>query len=228
MEKDANLTSSHPSKGGKSHNHAGLTPSGEKFPMYIGIFAEGDISKETTTLCLEVLELAKAAFPEDLQIVKDIDKITAKSKRDWALTPEPHITTLYLGHKPPTSATTQEIYSKFSPGIKIPFDVHAVAYLPGQILTGVTKLDRTAVFCDNEYDHMTLMTGTLTAKYSNDLLIQIFQNIDYLKEREGLFGGVTPGRVVKVEVNVQKKKQHAYLIKPLQPLHVYAIANKKY
>ena len=196
--------------------------------MYIGLFADGDTTKKVTSLCLEALELAHTAFPDDAQIAKDITKIKEQSKRDWALTPDPHITTLYLGHKAPATPEKQAIFTSFPAGAKFEFDVLAVAYLPGQILTGVTKIDRSQIGCDNQYDHMTLMTGTLTAKYSNDLLEQIFTSADYVQERDTSFAGVAKGRTVRVEVNVQKKKQTAYLVTPLASLHVHAAAVKKY
>ena len=97
-----------------------------------------------------------------------------------------------------------------------------MAYIPGQIVTGVTNVDRSSIKIDNKHDHVTMLLGGLQAQYSNNLLEQL--NASSTVDLQSL----PAGDVVVAEVSVKDYKGVAFYTKLKHPLVIQTVAKRVY
>ena len=202
---------------------------GGNVPMYLGYFSNDLAKGEIENLCASVLQLCASSIEDkEHPIHVDLKAIESFSK-PWSVPADPHVTTLFMGKRAPTDPKKLKIFESFEDGKKEEITVHAVAYIPGGIATGITLCDRDRIAIDNDFDHMTLMTAGLAAKYSNDLLEALFESDGHFANHYAdKLANIECGKVYQAEVIVKGQKSTAFLVRLEKPWSFIASSKRIY
>jgi len=187
-----------------------------KLPKYLGIFATGnagDVERQIKEYIISGLELAKKTFHEDRNIVDCLNGISRNGDTLNAVE-EPHITTFFIGKN--TAQAESEQYKSFEIGRKTEIDVSGMAIVPGKIATGICFPDQSIIKIENEFPHITLMTGSWEASKSNDLLAALFRKGGPLNAEWSNrdFKELNNGFAKKFQLKVGDEVVTAYVVKP--------------
>ena len=83
---------------------------------------------------------------------------------------DPHLTTLFLGGKPSEDILSSKAYTKFQENLSVPLMIQAIVYVPYKIITALVRNIDAKIPVENQFAHITLMTGKWKPNDSNTLL----------------------------------------------------------
>jgi len=107
--------------------------------------------------------------PENKLIEENLNEIKSNELRNLQYPKKDfHVTSLFIGKD--RSKTKTLNYTTFQEGIQVDVSLVAIAYVPNFIMTGICFVDQSKIKVENEFPHVTLMTGKWQAKESNSLL----------------------------------------------------------
>lgn len=183
----------------KQHKHP------KKIPVYIGIALEESLGSSLTSLIFHYLSLICEQFPaHSHSILPDLEELSshrhnpfisgAKLSEHWSFTRSLHLTTLFIGGN--SKQLTNPIYQAFEKGKQVMLQLKHFIYVPRKIITASAEILTTEVESNNEIPHVTLLLGTLSAKFSNDVLkaihnfSRVFESQIFIKGEQVLAFGV--------------------------------------
>lgn len=142
-----------------------------------------------------------------------------------------HVTSCFVGGN--ARKLESKFCTTFNENQSVYIDLVAILFVPYKIITGVVNVKKPKnLQIENEYPHMTLMTGDWAAKYSNDLCQDVFGKNGAFSDlydddgkrniwQNGKFGlWSCQSKVLKSE----KKKLDVYLIRPKKCLQLFCIS----
>jgi hypothetical protein len=183
----------------KSHKHP------NKIPVYIGIALEESLGSSLTSIIFHYLSLVCEQFPaHSHSILPDLEELSshrdnpfisgAKLSEHWSFTRSLHLTTLFIGGN--SKQLTNPIYQAFEKGKQVMLQLKHFVYVPRKIITASAEILTTEVESSNEIPHVTLLLGSLSAKFSNDVLkgihnfSRVFESQIFIKGEQALAFGV--------------------------------------
>ena len=165
-------------------------------PIYLGIFP--DDMKETLhdvkDYILDVVGYGTKKCGRDELAFRCFDDLFTNYKsNNMKLVQNLHLTTCFIGHGPKSNEKLESKYcTQFREGQKVKMKLVALVYVPYKIITGIVKItgwgnSYEKPLVENEFPHMTLMTGDWKPVDSNAVLEVLSKT--YKKFRDGFKSG---------------------------------------
>ena len=197
----------------------------EKLPQYLGIFTINDDTLKINKYVQDNLKLTSQYYPDDKRLLENLDELESKNLVTLKDVNDPHITTCYIGGD---RKKTESIYYKsFVEGLSIDIKISAIAYVPDNIITGICYPDQSIIKIENNFPHITLITGGWAPNESNTLL-QLLCDKGGPAECEYKDGGFEKLDEFcrKYTIKVDNKAYDAYIIKFIGDLILPGITKK--
>ena len=104
--------------------------------------------------------------------------------KDYKFPGSLHVTSLFIGNQ--KAKRTSEFFLGFEENQNFELNLSAMVFVPGKIITGFCLSHERNSFpslVENKFPHLTLMLGQWPAKYSNDVLIALFEKDSQLRSQ---------------------------------------------
>ena len=150
-----------------------LTQAPQKPVSLFNGYALMGLSKELLKkTSMATIDFVQKSF-QDTGVQKDAKELTADSS-NWHYPLEPHVTTKYWGAVMPTEPQDVKEYQSFREGVSTITRFPVVCYAVGGLLAMPAFMDITQTPQSNRFPHTTVVTGSLAAQYSNDLIMNLY------------------------------------------------------
>jgi len=199
-----------------------------KDPLYLGIFARENPKEMIKGYVIKFLEETILRFPNNAQLKANLLELKSGQSKKLKYVNDYHITTLYLGGDPQKKLTPY--YTKFKEGIEIDIEAYGVAFVPNKIYAGFCILDQSIVPVENNFPHVTLLTGEWSAVKSNNLLESLFgEGAPFETEfKNGLFTKAGSTFFREAAIKVDGETVTAYFLKMPKNLVIPAATKAAY
>lgn len=138
------------------------------------------------------------------------DKADILANRNLQFEEAFRISILYIGNKT-LSKEEDAIYNAFESDHEFPFLVHGMVYVPGTAVIGITKINRSLVMMEEEFDHLMIMsTRPGDRSLGRSILEQVFGHEELLDHWRSKLNKMRQVGICKIEINGETKL--AYLI----------------
>jgi hypothetical protein len=153
----------------------------------------------------------------DPGVEKDLQEINS-GVIDWHYPLEPHITTKYWGSVMPTDPQDIQEYKSFQEGVTTIIRFPVVCYAVGGLIAMPAFMDQTQTPQSNRFAHTTVVSGSLSAQYSNDLLSALYdQEPEFAQNYNN--GFTTPSQMIyKYTVTIKGQMFTSYVMQLPQVL----------
>ena len=147
----------------------------------------------------------------DANVDKDLRELLVDAS-NWHYPLEPHVTTKYWGSTMPVDPQEIQEYKAFKEDIKTSIRFPVVCYAVGGLSAMPAFMDKTQTPQSNRFPHTTVVTGSLAAQYSNDLISVLYdQEPEFAQNYETEFNQ-TSQIVYKYTVTINKQQFTAYVV----------------
>lgn len=194
-----------------------------KPPIFLGVFAddqEKSRKKVTNILKYVLAQVSSGKSDHSSQVAADLKELK-EGLFEWKWPETHHITTYFVGKD--KTKTTDIHFREFSEGVRFPYSIKHVVYIPGKIATGLTFPNRELLHIENEFPHVTLLYNTFPPKTSNDILVTLFGGFLKAKYQQGLNLGPDKHLSLSVEIDGNSEEVIIYQL----PEEVYFQATTK-
>lgn len=185
------------------------------------------ISKELLKrTSLTTFEQVQKSF-QDAGAQKDAREVAADST-NWHYPLEPHVTTKYWGAVYPTEPQDVKEYESFREGVSTIVAFPVVCYAVGGLLALPGFMDTTQTPQSNRFPHTTVVTGSLAAQYSNDLIMNLYdQEPEFAANYDKGFKNPSQS-VYKYTVTIKDQAFSSYVVVLPKPLWVTGTTRRFY
>lgn len=190
----------------------------KKLPTYLGLFTEKDPFQDIKNFVLDGLDQLCNQFPKEKILEDAYYDIYERYYRYLHFLKDFHVTTLFIGKDKAKIET--ENFRTFKPNHRISLQLVGFVIVPDKIVTAICYPDQSSIKIENEYPHMTLMTGKWAPKDSNELFTSLFGKNGPLSEQYN-------SRKLeneKVSVTIRKHAETAYIVRA-KPLKLSVISD---
>jgi hypothetical protein len=143
-----------------------------KLPIYLGLFIESDSIDFVKDYVLMGLQKLTEVYKDDQEIKATFQTISDRTSEKLKFVKDMHITSLFVGGN--KKKAESEYFTTFKPNYEFSIDIVGFLVVPGKIMVGICYPDQSVIKIENDFPHMTLMTGEWAAKFSNDSMRELF------------------------------------------------------